>query len=228
MLPAGGTCLFIIQNLFRNVDGAVFCLFKGSAHIFSDNADAEKLYASQKQNENNDGGVARYVNSLYQFLKNHGDKVNYGSNPGHPSQTGGQPQGSGGITDDALHGVVKELPEIPLSGAVCSGLSGVGNKAGAVTHPGKDPLGEPMIFRKVQNAVPDAAAEGAEVAGIRLEGNLRQGVNNLIETTLEERKDFSLSPTVLVGGNHIIFRFIVQNLGHLPDQLRSLLQVCID
>ena len=39
---------FIFENLFCDVNRAVFGLLKGSAHIFADNADAEKLNGAQQ------------------------------------------------------------------------------------------------------------------------------------------------------------------------------------
>ena len=59
--------ILVIQNFFCDIDGAVFALFKGSAHIFSDDADAEQLHAAQQQNQHDDGGVAGNVYALNEY-----------------------------------------------------------------------------------------------------------------------------------------------------------------
>lgn len=50
-----------------------------------------------------------------------------------------------------------------------------------------------------------------------------QTVDEAVEAFFEEGQHLSVSPFVLVGGHNVIFRMGVQNLHHLPYQLRPLL-----
>ena len=63
-----------------------------------------------------------------------------------------------------------------------------------------------MVFPQLQNTVPDASAEGAEVAGIGLERDIRELVNNAVEAFFEKRQHLALAAAVLIGGYHIVFR----------------------
>ena len=85
-----------------------------------------------------------------------------------------------------------------------------------------------MIFSQIQNTVPNTAAEGSEITGIRLQSYLGQHIDDGIEAFLEERKHLSFTAAVLIGSNHIVFRLLIQNLNHIPHNFRTLLQVCVD
>ena len=85
-----------------------------------------------------------------------------------------------------------------------------------------------MILRQFQNAVPNAAAEGAEIAGICTQGNIGKPVDDGIEALFEEREDLAFASAVLIGGNHIVLRLIIQDLYHIAGNFGSLLQVRID
>ena len=45
--------ILIIQNFLGNIDRTVFALFEGSANVFSNDTNAEKLHAAKEQNQNN-------------------------------------------------------------------------------------------------------------------------------------------------------------------------------
>ena len=80
-----------------------------------------------------------------------------------------------------------------------------------------------MVFRQRQNAFCNLPAKGAEIAGVRTKLYGGQTVDEAVEAFFEERQHLSVSPFVLVGGHNVIFRMGVQNLHHLPYQLRPLL-----
>ena len=85
-----------------------------------------------------------------------------------------------------------------------------------------------MVFGQVHDAVTDDASEGAEIAGIRFQLYIGQLVDQRIETLLEPGQDLTFASAVLVGGNDIVFGLLVQNLYHVPDNLRTLLQVSVN
>ncbi len=85
-----------------------------------------------------------------------------------------------------------------------------------------------MILRQRQDALRHFPAESAEVAGVRAELYGGKPVDEAVKSLFEEGQHLSIAPLVLVGSYNVIFRLGVQNLHHLPYQLRPLLQVCID
>ena len=85
-----------------------------------------------------------------------------------------------------------------------------------------------MVFRKLQNAVPDAAAEGTEVAGVGLQGHLGQLIDDAVKALFEEGQRLSFSPAILKCRDHVEFRFLVQNFHHVTDDFRTLLEVGVN
>ena len=223
-----GLCLFLANDLFRNINGPIFALLEIPAHVLADDADAEQLNAGKQQQKHDDGCVPRHSNAPGQLFDDDRNQIDNGSNAADGAKKGGQAQRRSGITDDALHGIVEELPEAPFCGAVGTLTGGIGDEAGGEANPGEDALGEAMVFGKLQDAVPHAAAEGPEIAGIRLQGNLGQLIDNLIKALLEEGEDLSLVAPVLIGGHDVVFRFFIQDVHHIPNDLRPLLQIRID
>ena len=65
-LTASGSflTLFIAAQLFPDqADGPVLALFKGAAHVFADDTDAQKLHGTQSQDQHDDGSIARNVDA---------------------------------------------------------------------------------------------------------------------------------------------------------------------
>ena len=203
-------------------------MLEGTAHIFPDDADADELDGCEEQDEHDDGGVARHVDTVDECPQQHHDQVDNRRQGCAAAQVGGQPQGSSGVADDALNGVVQQFPEIPLGGPGVPLAGGIGNVAGIVTHPGENAFGEPVVFGQFQNTVPDAAAKGTEIAGIRVQLHGGHFVDDAVKALLEEGQSLAFPPAVLIGGNNVILRLAVQDVHHLPDDLRPLLQVRID
>ena len=85
-----------------------------------------------------------------------------------------------------------------------------------------------MILAHVDYAFRNTSAEGSEVAGIPLELYIRHAVYDAVETLFKERKDFAFTTAILICCNNIIFRLFIQNLHHLANDLRSLLQISIN
>ena len=85
-----------------------------------------------------------------------------------------------------------------------------------------------MIFGQFQNAVPDAAAEGAEIAGVRMKLYGGHFIDDAVKALFEEGKGLAFPAAVLIGGNNVILGLVVQNIHHIPDDLWPLLQVRID
>ena len=104
----------------------------------------------------------------------------------------------------------------------------IGNKAGFITYPCKNAFAEAVIFREIDDAFCNTAAESAEVAGISLQLDAGHFVDQGIEATLEKRQDLAFAAAVLIGGYNVILRLLVQNPDHVPDDLRPLLQISID
>jgi len=63
--------LIISENILRNINGAVFGLLEGSANIFADNANAQKLYTAKKQDQHNDRGITGNCNAEEKLLDYH-------------------------------------------------------------------------------------------------------------------------------------------------------------
>ena len=219
---------FVVQNFFCDEDRAVLGLFKGSAYIFADDTDTEQLDAAQKQDQDNDGCITGNVDTPEQFLDNDPDQVQNRDHRGDTANVNGVAQGLSREANDAFNGVVQQLAEAPFGGAGGPLAGGIGDEAGIVTHPGENALGEPVILTQLQNAVSHTPAEGAEIAGIRTEGNIGKMIDQRVEALLEEGEDLALATAVLEGGNHIVFRLVIQNLDHVPDNLRPLLEVGIN
>ena len=218
----------LTYDFFRNINGPIFALLEIPAYILADDADAEQLNAGKQQQQHDDCCIPRHSNAPGQLFNDDRNQINNGGNAADGAKEGGQPQRRSGIADDALHGIVEELPEAPLCGAVGTLTGGIGDEAGGIAHPGEDALGEAVVFGKLQDAVPYAAAEGPEIAGVRLQGNLGQLIDDLIEALLEEGEDLSLVAPVLIGGYNVVFRFFIQDVHHIPNDFRPLLQIRID
>ena len=85
-----------------------------------------------------------------------------------------------------------------------------------------------MILCQFYNAVCHTSANGAEVAGVGLQVHIGKLVDQGIKGFFEEGKHLAFTPAVLIGGNDIVFRLFIQNLYHIPDDFRPLLQIGID
>ena len=176
----------IIQNFFCDVNRSVLALLKYTAYILTDDADAEQLDTAEDQDQCDDGGITGYINAPEQFFKDHPDQIQDRGNAGDGTQDGCQTQRCGGVTDDAFNGIIDQLEEAPFCGAGGPLTGGVGNEMGIVANPGKDTLAETVVFRKIQNTVPDTAAEGAEVTGIGLDLDRGELVDDGVEALIEE------------------------------------------
>ena len=66
---------FVIQDFFCDIDGAVFGLLEGAAHIFADDTDAEQLDTAQQQDQNDDGGITGNINAPKQFFDDNRDQI---------------------------------------------------------------------------------------------------------------------------------------------------------
>ena len=181
------------------------------------------MQAPQQENQDNDGGVSGYGNAPDQLLQNDDQKIDKRGSGSHKTQVSGGSQGSRGEADDAINGIAEQLFKGPFGGTCGPLTGGVGDEAGFISHPGKDPLGKSVVFRQRQNAFCNLPAKGAEIAGVRTKLYGGQTVDEAVEAFFEERQHLSVSPFVLVGGHNVIFRMGVQNLHHLPYQLRPLL-----
>ena len=85
-----------------------------------------------------------------------------------------------------------------------------------------------MVFGQSQKAIPDAPAEGTEIAGVRLKPNLGEPVNETIEALFEEGEHLALASPILKRRHHVHLGLALQNLHHLAHQLRPLLQIRVD
>ena len=203
-------------------------MLEGSAYIFSDDANAEELDGTQEQNEHNDGGIARHSDASEQFFCHHPNQIENGGDACNRAENRCQTQGGRGVANNALNGIFGKLPEVPLGGAGGPLAGGVGDEIGIIANPGKNSFGEPMILGEAQNAVPDAPAEGPEVTGVRLQRHVRELVDNGIEALFKEGQNLTLPAAVLVGSHYVILGLFIQNLYHVPDDFRPLLQVGIN
>ena len=168
MTKSSAICLvfFVCQNFFRDINRSVLALFKGSSYIFADDTNADQLHTAQEQNQYDDGRKARYVDACNQLLQHHNDQIDNGRKRGEATKVGSQAQGSGRVTNDSIHSIVKQLAEVPFCFASNPLAGGVRDEASVVANPSEDALAESVVFRQIQNAVPDTATEGAEITGI--------------------------------------------------------------
>ena len=176
----------LFQNIFCDIDGPVFALLKNLAYILADDTDAEQLDAAKQQRQNDHGGIAGNVDANDQLFQHHNDQIKNCDGGGHTTKVSGDPQGLGGKTDDAFDGIVHQFLETPLCNTVGALTGGVGDKGGVVTHPGENTLAEAVALCQTEDAVPHAAAEGAEIAGIGMELHIRKPVDDGIEAFFEE------------------------------------------
>ena len=172
---------FGFQYFFCDIDGAIFTLFEGSAHIFTDDTDAEQLNAAQQKNQNDDGCIAGDINAKEQFFADYPDQIQHRRHSRKAAAEHGKAQGSGGEADDAFNCIIEQLPEIPFRGAMGSFAGSVGNEFRFIANPCEDALGEAVILAKLQDALCHRAAEGAKIAGIGLERDFGQLVDDIIE-----------------------------------------------
>ena len=85
-----------------------------------------------------------------------------------------------------------------------------------------------MVLAQQQQTVPDAAAEGAEIAGVGVQTDLGELIDDGIEALFEEGEDLALAAPVLISRHNVVFRLLVQNLYHIPDDFRPLLQIRVN
>ena len=85
-----------------------------------------------------------------------------------------------------------------------------------------------MILRQSQDAFRHLAAKRTKIAGIRAQLHSRELIDEPVEIFFEKGQNLPVAPFILVGCDDVELRLGVQNLHHLPHQLRTLLQVCVD
>ena len=64
---------------------------------------------------------------------------------------------------------------------------------GFITYPGKNSFGKAVIFRQLDDAVPDGSSKGSEVAGIGVQGYIGKAVDDLIKNFFDHlvRRDIT-------------------------------------
>ena len=85
-----------------------------------------------------------------------------------------------------------------------------------------------MVLGKVNDILRHTAAEGAEIAGVGVEFDTGQVIDDAVKVLFEEPQHLALPTAILIGGHHIVFRLLLQNGHHVPDDLRPLLEVGVD
>ena len=60
-----------------------------------------------------------------------------------------------------------------------------------------------MVFLHIQQGLRHVAAEGAEIAGVGLEGGVADLIDQLIKRPLAEGEEPALPPLLLIGGNAV-------------------------
>ena len=161
-------------------------MLEGSAHIFTNDADAKQLNSTKRKDQYNDGGVTGDFHAADQPLENNHDHIYYSGNGRKTSQPKRITKGLGGVSDNAFNSVVGKLTEAPFCLAGIPGADIVGDEFRVVTDPGEDTLGKTMIFSKFDDAVPHTAAEGTEITGIRMQGHIGQTIDQAVKTFFEE------------------------------------------
>ena len=73
-------CLF--NDFFCNIDRPILTLLKGSADIFANNTDTEKLDGTKRKDQNDNRGIAGNFDANQKFLQNHNNQVNDGGSRG--------------------------------------------------------------------------------------------------------------------------------------------------
>ena len=142
-------------------------MLERSAYIFTDNTDTEQLHAAQEQDQYDDCGIARDIDSQNQLLQNHEQQVQKSCNGGHRPKKCSDPQGPCGITDNAVNGIIEQLPKTPLGGTGSAFAGDIGDIASAVSNPSENALGKTVILSQGDDAFSYATSEGAKVAGVR-------------------------------------------------------------
>ena len=130
----------LTNDFFRNINGPIFALLEIPAYMLADDADAEQLNAGKQQQQHDDSCIPRHSNAPGQLFNDDRNQINNSGNAADGAKEGGQPQRRSGIADDALHGIVEELPEAPLCGAVGTLTGGIGDEAGGVQRLIRYPL----------------------------------------------------------------------------------------
>ena len=156
------------QDLLCQVDRAVLGVLIYLPDGLSIHPQAEELQAPQQENQDNDGGVSGYGNAPDQLLQNDDQKIDERGSGSQKTQVSGGSQGSRGEADDAINGIAEQLFKGPFGGTCGPLTGGVGDEAGFISHPGKDPLGTSVVFRQRQDAFCNLPAEGAEMARVIL------------------------------------------------------------
>ena len=190
---------FIFEDFLGDINGTAFGLLESSADIFADDANAEKLEGTKKEDQNYNGGIAGHINSPKQLFDNNPNKVEDGNDSGDTTKIGRQPQGSGGIADNAFNSIIEKLEKVPFCSSVKALAGGVGDIAGIVTDPGENAFGEAVVFGKLKDAVPHAAAECAEIAGIGLKRYAGKKIDDGIEPLFEETQHTSFQRHTRTG-----------------------------
>ena len=161
-------------------------------------------------------------------MQQHNNHIDGCSQTGQSAQIRSKTQGSGGVADDTIDGVVQQFPEAPLGGTGVTLAGGVGDIAGVVTDPCENTLGETVILRKLHDTVSNTAPECAEIAGITLQLYTGQPIDEVVEALLEEGQYLAFTTAILVGCYHIILFLFVQDLDHVPDDFWPLLQIGVN
>ena len=158
--------LVLFKDLFCQIDWALLGLLKCSAHIFADNAKAEQLHGTEKQDQHDNRCVTWYIDTGNQLLQYYEYQIDQCGNTTETAQEGSNSQGFCRKTDDTVDCVITKLSKVPfaLSGSPRTGS--IRNVASPVADPCENAFAKAMIFTELNNAVCNAAAEGSEIAGI--------------------------------------------------------------
>ena len=84
------------QDFLGDINGAVFALLEGPAHVFTNDAETEQLHGSKEQDQHDDGGITGHINTPDQFLQDYHDEIDDGSNRCKSANISGKTKGGSG------------------------------------------------------------------------------------------------------------------------------------
>ena len=171
----------IFLGLGHNVDGAVLDFEVSLGQVLAHDAGAEQLHTAAQQDDADHAGPAGGWVTKHQRTDNYKNNADERQDAEQHAHSGGDEQRRGGEADDALDGVFKESPEVPLGGAGHALDVLVIEPLGFEADPAENTLAEAVILGHAEHGVGHFAAHQAEITRAVDNFRVRHLVDDLVE-----------------------------------------------
>ena len=217
--------IFLLQHVLR----AVLHFQVRLRQVLAQDADAQQLHAAQEQDDTDHGRPARYRVTEHERPDEHEQQRDKADSADRHAREAGDGQRGGRKGRDAVDGIQEQLAEAPLRLASDAFAVDVFQPPGLEPDPGKDALGEAVVFAQGQDGVDHAAGHQAVVAGAVHDLGLGDPVDEPVEAPREKAADGRFSLAVRAAGadavDGVVRRGLLEDAQHVGKHVGRVLQI---